>query len=128
MSDEFEQPVFKSTSDFDGTRWVMLKEVRECHLDGNRTNNHVFNLKYATALENQSHRFAHGTILRNEKHPQSKLSFSKANEIRALFKKTPGKYSNSKELAEKFGVSQSTIRNIINGNAWPDKRLRKEHK
>jgi hypothetical protein len=43
------------------------------HLDGNRRNNHFSNLKWSTTKENDSHKEAHGTRYRGDRHPSTKL-------------------------------------------------------
>lgn len=55
----------------------------ECrHLDGDPTNNHVRNLCWGTKKKNQSDRVIHGTDMRGEKHPNTKLTAIQVKEIR----------------------------------------------
>lgn len=80
------------------------------HLDGNRTNNHISNLKWCTALENNSHKYIHGTIPMGEDHHNVKLC---ARAIRAIVRLYPD-YSQS-ELSKIFETSNSAISLIVRG-------------
>ena len=73
------------------------------HIDGNKTNNHVSNLRYITTKEN----------LRKRK--DIKLDQEKVKEITSLL----GQMSQSK-IAEKFGITQSMISKIKLGRLWKD--------
>lgn len=79
-----------------------LPEVN--HLDGDKSNNNDWNLEWCTHAENMEHAGNHG------------LMFKKLNKRQMLLLKI--EYQNSKitqkELALKYGVSQSRINTIIN--------------
>lgn len=70
-------------------------------------------LRWATAAENQKDRVFHGTDLRGEDCPYAKLTTEQVNEIRTLAGKIP-----QRSLAERMGVSQSTISMIVNRKRW----------
>ena len=85
------------------------------HKDGNKLNNNVENLEWATASENQKHRY--DVLLHShfgEKNTQSKLIPSDVVTIVELHKKG----WNLSELSKKFGVSPSTICGILKGDSW----------
>jgi hypothetical protein len=84
------------------------------HLDGNKENNSVGNLEWATASENVAHSYNTGlrTGRRGESSNLSKLKRSDVDAIRAAHG-TP-----QKRLADKYQVSVSTISMIINNKIW----------
>ena len=97
----------------------------ECqHLDGNRSNNNLSNLKWGTRKENQMDRVRHGTSNRGERHPNHKLSKEEVIEIKKLAtaynKKTRSidKGGNYAEIAKRFGVSKSAVEAIVRGTSW----------
>lgn len=83
------------------------------HIDGDRTNNVVSNLEWATYRENNFHSIKEGrrVYLGGEMHPTAKLILEEAAEI---------KNSNLKwkDLAKKFSVSMSTVAGIKSGRNW----------
>ncbi len=86
------------------------------HIDGNKTNNNVNNLEWATIGENIRH--AHKTGLTNshgENNTSSVLKYDEVVKIRDLHK--TGKYLH-RELAEMFGVSRRNIGYIVNKSSW----------
>ena len=82
------------------------------HKDGNKLNNHSDNLEWVTNQENRNHAIENGLHYYGEKCAWSKLT-AKAVE----FIRTHTEY-NSKELAEMFGVSDSTIRDVRRMESW----------
>jgi len=89
------------------------KEVN--HIDGDKANNKLSNLEYATHSENMLHAFSSGLLTRKgEKNSSSKLTESDVHEIRRLFvegiKPSP--------IALVFGVHSSTICKILNRKSW----------
>jgi hypothetical protein len=88
------------------------KEVS--HLDGNKTNNKLSNLRYETARENQHRLKEHGTCQYGEMNPFHKLTSQDVLEIRSL-KKLGFSLSN---LAAKYKVNPSHISRICLGLAW----------
>lgn len=84
------------------------------HLDGNKKNNHLNNLKIGTAKENANDeviakRHPHGIT-----HPRAKISDKNVIEIRKLYRE--GK--SQKEIAKIFKVGQAHISKIIRKNLW----------
>lgn len=88
---------------------------QECrHLDGNQSNNRLFNLCWGTKESNYSDRVRHGTHLRGETNRLAKLTDEQAMEIIRLSVEGAGR----KELAERFGVDRGTIGKIAVGRAY----------
>lgn len=82
-----------------------------CHIDGNPLNNSLENLKWATQVENESHKYLHGTRLLGESLHNSKFTES---EIRAIRKSG----LSGAELARKYKVTQSSISGIKLRKTW----------
>jgi hypothetical protein len=75
------------------------------HVDGNRKNPHISNLKWGTQAENVRDAIHHGTLRRGEHHGRSKLSDEKVLEIgRRLAAGEQGA-----SLAREYGVGASTV-------------------
>jgi hypothetical protein len=84
------------------------------HLDGIKENNNVENLVWATALENNRHKYLHGTMIRGELHKKAKLSDQIIREIRGIDLQGTSRVS----IAKKYKVSVSLISRIIKGERW----------
>lgn len=82
------------------------------HINGIKTDNRVENLEWVTNLENRQHAIKKGLHCCGEK-----CSWSKLKEKDVIFIRT-NKLLNTKELAEKFNVSEVTIRDVINFKSW----------
>jgi len=86
------------------------------HDDGNKENNFVGNLLWATSLENITHAIETGLRdTKGEMNAASKLTEKEVLEIREKF--VPRKYT-YKMLAEEYGVSQMTIYRITSNKKW----------
>jgi hypothetical protein len=81
------------------------------HSDGDKSNNHVSNLRYGTPADNHLDTLAHGRRLRGAAHPMAKLDEVGVKFIRQQTKAT-------KSLAEKFGVCREHIHAIQNYRCW----------
>lgn len=92
------------------------------HLCGNSRCCNPKHLKWDTQLNNASDRKIHGTEppKRGESNPNRKLSLEDVEYIRRVHYSLskPYKRSNTKTLAERFGVSQNQIMNIVKGKSW----------
>lgn len=89
------------------------------HKDGNKLNNRADNLEWVTVLENTIHAVETGLLkgLPGESNPMSKLTLDQVEEIRRTYRK--GSHdANARILAERFGVSDSTIWLIASGKIW----------
>lgn len=86
------------------------------HIDGNKENNCLENLEYATQSENIRHGFEIGLYNRKgENNPAAKLKKEQVGMIRDLT--ANGKISQRK-IALLFGISQSSVSKITNGKKW----------
>ena len=84
------------------------------HNDGNPSNNHVSNLRWATHLDNQMDMRRHGTMQDGERCITCKLTKDQVIEI----KNTPLKYGTGIVLAEKFGISTAQVSRIRSSTRW----------
>lgn len=93
------------------------------HLDGNKQNNRADNLEWVTSKENSVRAYLSGLIpelptFYGEKHPNHVLTESQVFDIRTMY----GSGTCSQRfLAKRFGVSQTTIKMIVNNRAWKEK-------
>lgn len=91
------------------------------HIDGNKLNNHVLNLEWNTDSENQKHAISMGLskptkvqiTLMNMK--RRKFSIWDIEDIKLLYF-TRG--DSMRKIAKDFGVSYSTIRDILKGKNY----------
>jgi len=86
------------------------------HKDGDKKNNHVLNLEWATYSENIQHSVKHGLQghSRGER-SATKLTKNDVIDIRELAK--TGKYTH-KEIGQRFGISRRYAGEIINKRKW----------
>lgn len=70
-------------------------------------------LRWATPVENQSDKVAHGTTYRGERHWSAKLTEVEVKEIRALL----GTMSQA-AIARLYGVDPSAVSEIKSGKTW----------
>lgn len=84
------------------------------HWDGNRANDSVCNLRWATHAENEADKERHGTRPRGEKHSLSVLTESGIKEIK---KRLRGNES-CPSIAKDFGVHGTTIFAVKKGRTW----------
>jgi hypothetical protein len=85
-----------------------------CHWNGDRKDNRVTNLRWATRRENLADKDRHGTTLRGSTHPVAKLTEDKLSKAKELL--VTG-MSQSK-VATLLGVSQSVISRSTRGITW----------
>lgn len=90
------------------------KGLEAAHLDGNRTNDRIENLKWVSSKDNNSHKVAHGTDIRGEKGGLAKLTTAQVLNIRDRIKK--GEMMTV--LAKEFSVSPRAISLIRDGQTW----------
>ncbi len=85
------------------------------HLDGDKLNNNLSNLKWGTYKDNAADSKKHGTFICGEKQGLSKLTWDDVGFIRWVYKF--GIFSQRK-LAKFFSVSQSQIWCVVNNKTW----------
>lgn len=85
------------------------------HKNGIKTDNRVQNLEWASYSENQKHAYDSGLIKKpkGEKHFNTKLKNSDVFDIKYNLR-----HFKTKELAQKYEVSESTIKAIRTGQNW----------
>jgi len=91
------------------------------HIDGNKHNNSLSNLEWVTRGENIKHAYDNG-LLRPKKgslNGNSKLTEKDVIDIRAVAKER-GRHYGRKELSLRYGVSECTIKEVVNRrrNNW----------
>lgn len=96
------------------------KGMECCHYDGNPRNNQIDNLRWDTAKNNAADKIRHGTQVRGESHPISKLNWQMVREIRARY--ALGK--TQLELTGDFGVGSGTIQAIVEGRNWIEEGMK----
>ena len=94
-----------------------LEKLEVNHKDGNKQNNNMYNLEWATSSENQKHAYKLG-LQKPQKginHGRVKLTEEEVKEIIRLRKETD---LFQKDIAKIFKVSQSLIYLIENKKLW----------
>ena len=79
-----------------------------------RANNHYSNLRWAIAKENGADRRRHKSML-GENNGRAKLTCANVKKIRRLY---TGQYGQVAELARSYGVAETTMWSVINGQNW----------
>ena len=99
-------------------RAVMTAFVGPCpegnevaHWDGNKGNNKLENLRYATPVENAVDMLRHGNRQMGEKHYSTKVTTEQAAEVLAFV----GTHA---DAARHFGISYPTVYSIRVGTHW----------
>lgn len=84
------------------------------HIDGNKTNNSLINLEWATHQENLQHAHRTGLIKnlpRGERSHFAKLTESQVREIKRSVR-------SARTLAQVYGIAHQNIQKIKNGQSW----------
>ena len=97
---------------FLGPQPTPLHEV--AHLNGNGRNNHYSNLCWMLHRENEAHKALHGTLRRGSQVGTALLDEPKVRLIKSLLQMGKSRQA----LAQRFGVSASTIRQISQNTTW----------
>jgi hypothetical protein len=84
------------------------------HIDGNKTNNRLSNLRWGTRKENMADARAHGTLRQGEQHGRSKLTEVQVLCIRAM----AASGTLLKDIAPLYGVSRGHISEIVARKTW----------
>jgi len=89
--------------------------MEACHFpDRDITNNRISNLRWDTREANYLDKVVHGTRCLGEAHPNAKLA---EHDVRQIFKDHAAGMS-TRKIANRFSVSQPTIRRILRGLSW----------
>lgn len=89
--------------------------MEACHNDGNRTNNRADNLRWDTKKANAADRDRHGTTARGSRTGGSKMTDEMVKQIHYDY--STGQFS-QRSLARKFGITQSTLSDILLRKTW----------
>lgn len=89
------------------------------HIDGNKLNNRVENLRFVTSSENRQAAIKSGIIKTGSKHPNSKLTPDNVKYIRSNYKECDPEFG-ANALAIKFKVSIDTIYKVIKNAVYKD--------
>ena len=85
------------------------------HKDGDKLNNNASNLEYVTSTANIAHARASGVLsVKGTRNSKAKLVDDDIREIRELYSHG----ARQVDLAEQFGVDQTTISSIVRRQAW----------
>lgn len=90
------------------------KGMQACHNNGIRTDNRIENLRWDTGKANQADRIDHGTYLKGEALPWTKLTEEQVREIRRRAEN--GEHRT--RLAEEYGIARCTIDQIYYRQTW----------
>lgn len=88
--------------------------MEACHIDGDRTNNRLTNLRWDTPRSNMDDKIRHGTTGRGPRNPQAKLTDASVREIRRLFTKGV----KQAVLARRYGVTKYCVWDIVHRRRW----------
>lgn len=86
-----------------------------CHNDGNKNNNNLSNLRWATHKENEQDKIKHGKLGRGQYYSQAKL---KEKDVILIFNAYHDGAYTIKELAGYFGRTYETIYQIVKKKRW----------
>ena len=90
------------------------------HKDGNKQNNSVENLEWATLSEQQIHAYGNGLNSNScELNPGHKLTLSQVEWIKEHYIKRDKTFGVI-ALAKRFNVHRKTIGRIVNGQSWKE--------
>jgi hypothetical protein len=91
--------------------------MHACHNNGNRKDNRYKNLRWASPMENNADKRAHGTVSCGERNPMSKLTWEIVEEIRILHSLG----AVQRNLCKQYGVSPMTISRVVRNQLWSQK-------
>lgn len=84
------------------------------HKDGNKLNNNANNLEWVSYSENNQHAYDTNLHKKGEGHYKAKLTEEDVKQIRKEYPSV----NNYNKLAQEYGVSRATIRDIVLKKTW----------
>ena len=95
------------------------KGMEACHNNGIKIDNRFENLRWHTRSNNRYDSVKHGTHpglrRKGQSHPMSKLT---ENQVTLIFNAYHDGAYTQQELASYFGISRSTVEDIVHKNTW----------
>ena len=85
-----------------------------CHNDGDKTHNHLRNIRWDDSYGNMADKIVHGTLQSRGRNGNAVLTDEAIAHIRA----TPYRYGVLAQLARQYGVTKSTISKVRLGQSW----------
>lgn len=83
------------------------------HINGDKSDNRVCNLEYASYGTNNQHAYDTGLHGRGERHYGAKLRLPDVKMIREK-----GKYASYEAIGNEYGVSKATVRDVLLHRTW----------
>lgn len=90
-------------------------EHEAAHGNGDRHDNRLENLRWATPKENTSDKFVHGTVLARERNPAARITAEQVEELRRLYRQGGVRQV---DLAARFGIAQTQVSRILRNESW----------
>lgn len=87
--------------------------MQVCHNDGNHTRSLLSNLRYDTPKKNSADKPLHGTQIKGARVHTARLTALDVLQIRKLTR-----INSYRHIAAQFGVSKSTVTDIIHRRSW----------
>jgi hypothetical protein len=84
------------------------------HLNGDRRDSRLTNLRYVTRSENHLHKIAHGTMPLGDSHPNRSISETTARQIGKRLEEVHSYH----QVAEEFGAPAGVVSHIAMGRTW----------
>ena len=91
--------------------------VEASHLNHNKDDNRLCNLKWETPNENKRRSVRDGKIPSGEHHYLSKLTWDSVVSIRDMYERG----FPCDDIGKAFGVSHATIRDVVTGRTWKNR-------